>query len=172
MKRGRLFLFGSFLAVFLMVMVPNISAVEYNIAEKMNKEFLSRETHRLINRSRGFKGLFHIVSRSKDIDFSDINFPLNINLFVLMILITGVIIPTIILLIGEFLEDLLGSDFTFSMGGIVLTFIFSFLMLLTEHILEWRYGSVAYSLCALFILIDALIAAKIYDLIRSLYTIV
>jgi len=126
--RGRLFLFGSFLVVFLMLVSPSINAVEYSVAEKVNKEFLSREIQKFIDRSRGFNGLFHIVSGLKGIDFADINLPLNINLFALMILITGVIIPTIILLIEEFLEDLLGSDFTFSMGGIVLTFIFSYVV--------------------------------------------
>ncbi len=41
--RGRLFLFGSLLVVFLMLMVPSIGAVEYSVAEKVNKDFyLSR----------------------------------------------------------------------------------------------------------------------------------
>ncbi|HEC90006.1 MAG TPA: hypothetical protein ENI44_05445, partial [Thermoplasmatales archaeon] len=37
--RGRLFLFGSFLVVFLMLVSPSINAVEYSVAEKVNKEF-------------------------------------------------------------------------------------------------------------------------------------
>ncbi len=43
MWKSRLLLLGSFLAVFLMLMVPSIDAVEYSVAEKVNKDFyLSR----------------------------------------------------------------------------------------------------------------------------------
>ncbi len=167
----KIIVFGCFLAVFLILMVPSISAVEYSVTERANKKFSSRETQGSIDRfSRDLKSLFHIVSRFKSIYFIT-NSPLNIDSFILRILITGVVAPTIILLTGAFLEEILeslGCTAPLPMVRIISAFIFSLLMLLTEQLLEERYGSAAYSICALFIFIDALIATKTYDLVKSL----
>lgn len=168
--RGRLFLFGCFLAVFLMLVSPSINAVEYSVAEKVNKDFLSRETHRFIDRFRGFNGLFHIVSRLRGIDFADINSLLNIDLsFILTILIIGVIVPTVIITMEFFILkiiDLLGYNLLWPVVNLVMSFIAALPISLTYKLIAERYGDTFAILVTLaFLIIDLLIALKIFNLI-------
>ena len=163
----KIIVLGCFLVVFLMLLVPSIGAVEYSIAEKANKDFLSRETLGFIERFRDF-----IVSflRLRGINFTDINSILDIDLsFILTILIIGLIVPTVILTIQFFvlkIIDLLGYNLLWSATNLLMSFIAALPISLTYKLIAERYGNTFAILVVMaFLIIDEIAAFKIFNLI-------
>ncbi len=158
--RGRLFLFGSVLVVFLMLMVPSIGAVEYNIAEKVNKDFLSRETHRFINGFRVFNNLFKKIIQLKGSNVLSVDLS-----FLLTVLVACVVVPTILLTIGFFFSDLFHLAGMYLVSGVVswLTIgVVSFYTgLISNNLFNDEYSYIG----VLLLVIDYLMAFSIVDLL-------
>ncbi|HEC90008.1 MAG TPA: hypothetical protein ENI44_05455 [Thermoplasmatales archaeon] len=142
-------------------MVPSIGAVEYNIAEKVNKDFLSRETHRFIDSFRGFNSLFQGIIQLRESNVLSVDLS-----FFLTVLVACVIAPVFIMTIGFFFSDLFGlagmnlvSKFFFWLTYGAMAFLLVAPGLLSINLFGEKYGEdTARSIGLLFLLLDAVIA--------------
>ncbi len=129
----RKLLFSSLFVALLLLMVPNISALQYNLIEETIEENIVAQTQSNLR-------FFHMKNLLEQIHHVHILNKSVLDLLTILLVIGGIVIPTIFIVIGEVLIKILSpGDLTIELIRIIEGFVIGFIAAYIDDNIEERY---------------------------------